>query len=539
MKLQEFFSRIKKDKIWIAFLLLLSIFAFTNFHHQHLSKYLLQSIEEATISLAFLLEIKMMLASSSHIPLIGGSISQAQETVQEVVKYLTWSDIIITGQLILLKLSKTIIFKIGLGLGLCGALLSSSRAISLKLVVILLLINPGLPAYLMITKHISKEVKLDNASGLHNQIEGIHKKYKEKEKERNEKEARRNQAQLEKAESKGKIKVGGLKKAEDRILDEGSDVAAKLEEGTAEGIAIIATGGKELLVKSINYLTTVAIQFLLLPFLFIYVVLQIAKRLLSTSVPDSFPKKIVLCLSVGVFISLITVSAKSNEVKQQSSNVENASKSTLINPKSSPILGIDVSHFQSDVNWDEIKAAGISFGYAKATQGANFVDPQFSRNWSDINKNALSKGAYHFYMAGEDPKKQARLFIKTVGKLSSDDMPPMLDLEEGGMKPGIDLKHYREDVFVWLDMVEKALGKKPIIYTDHPFGSKYLTDSKFGEYDLWIADWQKRKEPLVPTAWEGKWTIWQRTERGTIEGEVGNVDHDLFYGSKHEMEKLK
>lgn len=46
-----------------------------------------------------------------------------------------------------------------------------------------------------------------------------------------------------------------------------------------------------------------------------------------------------------------------------------------------PVLhGIDVSHHQGNVNWLAVAEAGVSFAFAKATEGDTFADPQFSAN---------------------------------------------------------------------------------------------------------------------------------------------------------------
>lgn len=192
--------------------------------------------------------------------------------------------------------------------------------------------------------------------------------------------------------------------------------------------------------------------------------------------------------------------------------------------------GIDVSHFQNDVNWQEVKQAGISYAYSKATQGVSDVDPRYKQNRAGSAAAGLYHGSYHFYVAGDDPVKQAQLYIKTVQKLEDNPMPPVLDLEQGGMKPGIHVKQYQEDVMTWLNMVEKALGMRPVIYTNHPFGNQYLNDARFAAYELWVAEYGVA-EPKIPAAWAKKgWKMWQRTERGKIEGAIGNVDNDLLKG---------
>jgi len=530
MNLKDLQESILKNKLDYVLIGILSFIAFINLFHSHLTDYLIQSIDRITLSLGLLTEVRNLLnTTTSHIPLIGSSAKSVADSLTEVIQYLSWSDMLITAQLLLIKISRSIIFKLLLILSIIGSFLPAHRSFSLKAILILLLINPGLPAYVTVVKYISQEIKLDDGAVMHNQIQQVHQKYQKKEAERKEKESKRNQRQLQKAQEHGKQDISGLKKLEDKVVDDVATVTSKVGEGFAEGIAIVKSAGKELTIKSINFIVTVAVQFLVLPFVFFYGVLLLIKHFATGTTSEVYLQKITVGLFLGVLISASTLLFADNPGKSQKPEGTNQGNG------SDQVLGIDVSHFQDDVNWEEIKQAGISFAYSKATQGTSYVDPKFARNWSEIKPAGLVGGTYHFYLAGEDPKVQAELFIKTVGKIEEGDMPPMLDLEEAGMKPGIDPKKYQENLFIWLDLVEKAFSRKPIIYTDHPYGNKYLTDPKFGEYGLWIADWEKRTEPRIPQAWKGKWVIWQRSDKGKIEGAIGDMDHDLFNGTRKEF----
>lgn len=247
-------------------------------------------------------------------------------------------------------------------------------------------------------------------------------------------------------------------------------------------------------------------------------------------------------------VCLILVACSCGQSSQQTSSVTADStaadpvsaetRKTINNNISGSVLGIDVSHFQNDVNWDEVKQANIQYMYTKATQGEDDADPKFVRNREGAKAAGLYHGAYHFYMAGDDPVKQANIFVKTIKPLDDKSIPPVLDLEQGGMKNGINIAAYQKDVLTWLTLVEKELGVRPIIYTDRPFGDQYLNHVDFGGYQLWIAEYGA-PEPHVPTAWKDKgWLMWQRTERGQIEGAIGNVDHDLLNGTDAVLSEL-
>ncbi len=238
----------------------------------------------------------------------------------------------------------------------------------------------------------------------------------------------------------------------------------------------------------------------------------------------------------GLTLLLLASCGPSSDSSKSTSNKDSVSATdtishtqTRVAPVSnSSVKGIDVSHFQNDVNWDEVKKAGIQYAYAKATQGEEDVDIKYKRNREGARGAGLYHGAYHFYMAGFDPGKQADIFINTVRTMDEFSMPPVLDLEQGGVNGKTDIKTYQQDVLTWLKKVEAALGIRPVIYTNHPFGNQYLNHPDFSGYDLWIAEYGVA-EPKIPEAWKNKgWVMWQRAERGAIEGAIGNVDHDLL-----------
>ncbi len=181
--------------------------------------------------------------------------------------------------------------------------------------------------------------------------------------------------------------------------------------------------------------------------------------------------------------------------------------------------GIDVSHYQGDVDWQAVRAAGMEFAFAKATQGTGYVDPRFSRNWQAMKAAGLRRGAYHFFEAGDDPTAQADHFVATVGTLGPDDLAPVVDVERGGGIPSA------ASVQAWLDPVEQATGRKPIIYVSPSFANDHL-GSGFGAYPLWVADWNVA-QPQLPHGWS-TWTFWQYADKGAVAGI--EVDHDYHNG---------
>ncbi len=246
-----------------------------------------------------------------------------------------------------------------------------------------------------------------------------------------------------------------------------------------------------------------------------------------------------------VCLSALLLSCGSGETKktedsrpEQTESTASASTEEPKEVQNKTKLGIDVSHFQGDINWEEIKEAGILFAYDKATQGETYVDPDFKENQVGAKNAGLVHGSYHFFMSNDDPLSQAKLFVSNAG-YEKGDLPPVLDLESGGIKGDISAADFEKNVLIWLEHVESQLGVKPIVYTNHSFGDQYLSDAKLAEYHLWVAEYGVEK-PKVPKVWAEKgWLIWQRSERGAVEGAVGQVDHDLYNPDKAAIVKFE
>jgi lysozyme len=93
------------------------------------------------------------------------------------------------------------------------------------------------------------------------------------------------------------------------------------------------------------------------------------------------------------------------------------------------VNGIDVFHNNGTIDWENVAAAGVSFAFAKATEGETFRDPKFNANYTEMKNNGIIRGAYHFFRPNKDGRKQAENFLKLVQALGPGDLPPSLDVE--------------------------------------------------------------------------------------------------------------
>lgn len=189
------------------------------------------------------------------------------------------------------------------------------------------------------------------------------------------------------------------------------------------------------------------------------------------------------------------------------------------------VKGLDVSYYQGTVDWNAVAGDGWGWAIARVSHSAEFIDPEFPNNWQRIKEAGMVRGAYQYFEPNEDPVGQAQIMIDAVGVLGDGDLPCVIDVEEGGATSST----YIANVHTWIDMVEAATGKTPIIYTGSYFWDDNLGTSEFNEHPLWIAHYTTDC-PRVPESWEGDWTFWQYTDTGPIPGIPGNVDKNWFKG---------
>ena len=92
------------------------------------------------------------------------------------------------------------------------------------------------------------------------------------------------------------------------------------------------------------------------------------------------------------------------------------------------VVGVDVSRYQGNIDWEIISSQNFSFAFIKATEGSNHVDKYFSTNWENVSKTSVLAAPYHFLSYDSSGITQAENFISCVGK-KSQMLPPVVDVE--------------------------------------------------------------------------------------------------------------
>lgn len=201
-----------------------------------------------------------------------------------------------------------------------------------------------------------------------------------------------------------------------------------------------------------------------------------------------------------------------------------------------PAFGIDISFYQGDeINDLEKSRDSIDFIICKATQGVGIIDPMFQKNWATIKEKGFIRGAYHFYVSTDNPIEQAEFFIERIQDIQPNDLPPVVDVEQGGIVGGSQTPaQIQQSVLEFLEAIEERLHIKPIIYTNTDFANAYLNNPELANYPLWIADYESKKEPILPITWQEKgYALWQKSDTYKILNYTN--DEDYFNGNLEDL----
>ncbi len=208
-------------------------------------------------------------------------------------------------------------------------------------------------------------------------------------------------------------------------------------------------------------------------------------------------------------------------------------------PAGALLTGIDVASHQhpggAAINWSQVRAAGHSFAFVKATEGTTYRNPYYGTDFAGAAAVGLFRGAYHYARPAyplSTAVDQARYFVATTGSLGGPlDLPGVLDLEETGGLARADLAQWAR---LWLAEVERLTGRPPIVYTGYYFWRDAVGNpTDIGaRYRLWLPSYPTDPNsttfrPLVPAGW-ATWTFWQYTSSGRVPGIVGDVDLNRY-----------
>lgn len=195
-------------------------------------------------------------------------------------------------------------------------------------------------------------------------------------------------------------------------------------------------------------------------------------------------------------------------------------------------VGVDVSEFQGEIDWQQVKDSGIEFamlriGYRGTTQGQLFADESFERNYEGARAVGLDVGVYFFSQATteEEARDEANFVLDLLGARKLQ-YPVAFDWE----LPVTESEEYRVNRVSGEDAASfgavfceeiLAAGYRPMVYTNKYCAYQFFDLNSWKDYDLWYAEYQTQPSLYY------EYRMWQYTESGEVPGISHPVDLNI------------
>lgn len=195
-------------------------------------------------------------------------------------------------------------------------------------------------------------------------------------------------------------------------------------------------------------------------------------------------------------------------------------------------VGIDVSKWNGEIDWDRVRDAGVEFaiiraGYRGSVTGSLVEDPYFIANMKGAAASGIPVGVYFFTQAVNEVEavEEASAVLQMVKEYNLD-YPVFIDTEGAGgngRADGLDVEDRTLVCEAFCRTVENAGYRAGVYGSRNWYNNRLYTDRLDNEYCIWLAEY--RSVPL----YEGYYQMWQYTSKGEVDGISGNVDMNISY----------
>ncbi len=195
------------------------------------------------------------------------------------------------------------------------------------------------------------------------------------------------------------------------------------------------------------------------------------------------------------------------------------------------VLGIDVSKYQGDINWEKVRATGVEFvmirlGFRGYGGGQLNEDPMAQKNYSGAKAAGLKVGAYFFSQAiSEEEAREEAQYAMSITEDWELDMPLVYDWEclaDDYRTVGVDARGLTDYTKAFCDTVEAA-GYDAMVYFNPDQSRKQMHLEELTQYGFWLAMYSDQMN------YPYKVDMWQYTNEGSVPGIKGKVDINLYF----------
>lgn len=213
---------------------------------------------------------------------------------------------------------------------------------------------------------------------------------------------------------------------------------------------------------------------------------------------------------------------KDGEPIEDDSNSERSLESRAYHPDATR-QGIDVSHWQGEIDWEQVKASGIDFAIIRCGYGQNNIeqdDRYWQRNVSECERLGIPYGVYIYSYATDiaSAKSEAEHVLRLI-KGHNLSYPVYYDMEDNRTLNS-DLAAIAETFCTTIENAGYPVG----VYANLNWWNTYLTDSRFSQWHRWVAQYNSSCD------YKGTYSIWQYSSKGSVPGISGNVDMNYLIG---------
>ena len=195
------------------------------------------------------------------------------------------------------------------------------------------------------------------------------------------------------------------------------------------------------------------------------------------------------------------------------------------------MIGIDISRWQGDIDFNKVKSAGAEFvimriAVSNGPKDKIGLDSYYKKNIKKAKKAGLKVGVYFYTSASSvnEIKEQAN-FIKKELKKEKLDFPIGYDFENWDKIQEYRLSKY--NLMNYVDEFYKIVNKDG--YEVMIYGSKLYLEHAWHnkKYPVWLAHYIP--DYTEKSSYEGKYVMWQICNDGLIDGINGYVDINIYY----------
>jgi len=192
--------------------------------------------------------------------------------------------------------------------------------------------------------------------------------------------------------------------------------------------------------------------------------------------------------------------------------------------------GIDVSKWNGEIDWDQIKAAGVDFVILKAGSTGFGMDPTFETNYAGAKAAGLAVGAYYYSyaMTVEEMLSDAHELMGYL-KGKQFEYPIYLDMEDPSQRE-LSKTLLTDMCAAFLECLQEN-GYFSALYTNYDWLFNLLDTTKITTlYDVWLARWRLDGQPNWSASYDHPRTgMWQYTDSGNINGHDCTFDLNIAF----------